>query len=705
MRLLASALRFSRLSRLSRLLRIRSCVVLTLACGLLAPAFVQAAEPPRDAPAPTAAEPANRAGAAYHFSVAKMLMDEGDYRGARGAFEQALELDPSAAYVRIEYAEFLSRLGRFGRTAEERKTRLDEAAEQAALADAALPGNADALRAIAAANLALAAEIPDRAEAMAKAVEALEGVRAVEPHDVRSMLSLGQIYLRRGQAAEAADVFESVVDTTPGYLPAYRFLAEALLEAGRRADAAGALRKVVEGEPENEAARLALAEILAEQGKHQEAIDILQAHPAPLESVEARSRLATELYLVGDLDQAGDLLGQLAGDAPDSRFIRLLHGLVLSAQARNEEALATLEPLLDGGPGDADLAVTVSELLLREEREDEAVDMLRDTVNRLEEDGSGAVAAEVRLALGRLYANLGRWQEVEETTAPLVDGAGDGGTDSVPALLLWADALAEQGRGEPALDRLRKTAAGRGDETEPALLSKQVELLGLLGRTQEAVDILSALADPREEGEGGEEGEDAREDAFLRATEGLHRSEHYAETIVPLERFVAGRPDSVIGRFLLGAARERSGRREEAVAAFRALLQEEPDFHPALNYLGYMWIEEGENLDEAIEMVGRAVELDPDNGAYVDSLGWGLFQLGRYEEARGTLERAARLAQDPTIYEHLGDVYAALGDADGARRAYQRAMALEADDPDEVARKLSDLDSETGAEPPDVERH
>jgi Flp pilus assembly protein TadD len=109
-----------------------------------------------------------------------------------------------------------------------------------------------------------------------------------------------------------------------------------------------------------------------------------------------------------------------------------------------------------------------------------------------------------------------------------------------------------------------------------------------------------------------------------------------------------------------------------------------------------MWIESGVKLDRAVDMVRQAVELDPDNGAYIDSLGWGYYQLGRYEEAREALERASRLVQDPTIYEHLGDVYAALGERTEARRAYRRAMALEADDPDAVARKLSELDGDGG---------
>ncbi len=627
---------------------------------------------------------AGRGAAAYEFALAKMLMDEGDYRAARRAFERALEIDPEAAYVRIEYAEFLARLGRFGRTPEARKKRLRAAVEQADRAERSLPGNVDALRAKATAGLALAAEIPEDGEVMAETIEALEGVRAADPYDVRSLLSLGQIYLRRGDAAEAADVFETVVATTPGYQPAYRFLAEALLESGRRAEAAGALRKVVEGSPENESARLTLAEILSERGEHEEAKRLLQEAPEPLESVEARTRLATELYLTGELDGAREVLAELSEEAPDSRYVRLLHGLVLSALARNEEALSTLEPLLDGGPGDADLAVTVSELLLRQQREDEAVDVLQGTVDRLEEEGPRQSATAVRLALARLYANLGRWKTVEETVAPLLDGTGEG-ADPVPpqALVLWSDALAEQGRGEEALARLR-TAEQATERPDPDLLSKRVELLARLDRVEEAVGVLGSLL-PEDSASGEPE-------AYLQVVEGLHRAGHFEETLGSLERFVAVRGESVPGRFLLGAALERSGDRERAVEVFQNLIADEADFHPALNYLGYMWIEEGRNLDEGMELVRQAVRLDPDNGAYVDSLGWGYFQLGRYEQARETLERAARLTQDPTIYEHLGDVYAAIGEADNARRAYRRAVELEADDPEAVARKLEELE-------------
>lgn len=666
---------------------------LTFGLGLVAAVSALAAVPTAPAPAPASEPVAAEAGAggptaeaAFQFTLAKMLMDEGDYRAATGAFERALELDPGAAYVRLEYAEFLARLGRFSRSREARLGRLREAVSHAEAAQRAL-GNTDALRVVAEANLALAAEAPDDTEAMATAVAALERIREEEPGDLRSLLQLGQIYLRQGEADAAVGVFREIVSETPGYRPVYRMLAEALIQAGRASEAGDALREVIQDEPGAESARMALAGILSDEGKHREAAEVLTTAPKPLESPEARSRLATELYLAGELDAALEQLDRLIVDVPGSRYFQLLRGLVLSAQARNDEALAALEPLVGEGPGEANLATTVSQLLLRQERDDEAVDLLEGTLAHLEQEGSETEAMDARLALAQLYATLDRWGGVEATVTPLLDtgeGEGEGDEDvKTEATLLYADALAEQGRGEEALRSLHG-----GDS--PEFAAKRAELLAKLGREREALDILHAAA-----AEGSPE-------AFLAIAEGLHRAERFEETIAPLESFVARTPDSTAGRFLLGAAQERAGRRADAVETFRALLADKPDFHPALNYLGYMWVEKGENLDKALELIQHAVELDPDNGAYIDSLGWGYYQLGRYDEAREQLERAARLIQDSTVYEHLGDVYAALGEPAAARRAYQRAMKLEADDPEAVARKLSALEERPGEDAPDL---
>jgi len=122
------------------------------------------------------------------------------------------------------------------------------------------------------------------------------------------------------------------------------------------------------------------------------------------------------------------------------------------------------------------------------------------------------------------------------------------------------------------------------------------------------------------------------------------------------------------------------------------LLAIDPNFAPALNYLGYMWAEAGENLERALLLVQQAVDIEPDNGAFIDSLGWAHFQLGQYEEARGFLERAASLVgDDPVVYEHLGDLYVVLGRLEQAREVYERALDLEADNAAVVRGKLDRL--------------
>lgn len=105
-----------------------------------------------------------------------------------------------------------------------------------------------------------------------------------------------------------------------------------------------------------------------------------------------------------------------------------------------------------------------------------------------------------------------------------------------------------------------------------------------------------------------------------------------------------------------------------------------PEEATALNYLGYMWAERGENLDEAFALIEKAVSLQPDSGAIIDSLGWAHYQRGNYSEAVGHLEHAASIeAGDPTITDHLGDVYWRLGRKIEARYQWRRVLELEPD--------------------------
>jgi len=127
-----------------------------------------------------------------------------------------------------------------------------------------------------------------------------------------------------------------------------------------------------------------------------------------------------------------------------------------------------------------------------------------------------------------------------------------------------------------------------------------------------------------------------------------------------------------------GIALERSGQWPRAEADFLRALELQSDQPLVLNYLVYSWIEKRQNLDRALKMIKRAVELRPNDGYIVDSLGWAHFQLGDYPQATQYLERAIELLpEDPTINDHLGDAYWRSGRVSEARYQWQRALQFQ----------------------------
>lgn len=138
------------------------------------------------------------------------------------------------------------------------------------------------------------------------------------------------------------------------------------------------------------------------------------------------------------------------------------------------------------------------------------------------------------------------------------------------------------------------------------------------------------------------------------------------------------------GRFLfsLGTAYEGNDQFEKTVDTFEQLLAMYPDHAAANNYLGYLLADRGLRLRYAMELIERALEMSPDNGAYLDSFAWVHFKLGNYDLALTNLKKAVDLLDDDAvIYEHLGDVYKAMGDTDEATRQYNRALNI---DPDSI---------------------
>jgi tetratricopeptide (TPR) repeat protein len=162
---------------------------------------------------------------------------------------------------------------------------------------------------------------------------------------------------------------------------------------------------------------------------------------------------------------------------------------------------------------------------------------------------------------------------------------------------------------------------------------------------------------------------------------------HFTEAEV-LARATEPQRLSHVFYFQFGAASERRGDHAQAEGYFRKCLELAPDFAEVMNYLGYMWAERGENLEEARALIAKALELEPDNAAYLDSMGWVLFRLKQPREALPWLEKAIERSGEPdaTLYDHLGDVLAALGEWEEAREAWRKALAVKPDDA--IRRKL-----------------
>jgi tetratricopeptide (TPR) repeat protein len=141
--------------------------------------------------------------------------------------------------------------------------------------------------------------------------------------------------------------------------------------------------------------------------------------------------------------------------------------------------------------------------------------------------------------------------------------------------------------------------------------------------------------------------------------------------------------------FQLGATCERKGDYAGAEQYFQKSLQLVPDFAEALNYLGYMWAEHGMKLDQARQLIEKAVKAQPKNAAYLDSMAWVLFKLNQPAEALPYALKAVELTEQPdaTVYDHIGDIYAALKQPEKAREFWRKSLALE---PSEEIRKKLD---------------
>ncbi len=136
-------------------------------------------------------------------------------------------------------------------------------------------------------------------------------------------------------------------------------------------------------------------------------------------------------------------------------------------------------------------------------------------------------------------------------------------------------------------------------------------------------------------------------------------------------------PNDAETHFFLGNVYDLQQRWPETQRELQQAIAFKPDYHEALNYLGYLYVEKGLNLNDAERLIKRAVELEPENGAYIDSLGWLYYKQGKFKDAVRELERAAALIDDPVVLDHLGDTYLKLRDMNKARASWEKSLQLD----------------------------
>jgi len=643
--------------------------------------------------------------APYLYTAARMLAEEqGRAAEVVELFERAVAVDPEAPFLRVGFAEFLSR-----------QRRLEEASQHAEVAFRVAPDDVDVLRAYAQVHGRLAGQRREgpRSETAERALEALTRLRQLAPSDIDGMLMLYNARRGRNEVAEAAAVLEELVSYHNGNRQLRVMLLDALRDAGQSERAREVMNDIVRFDEGSVEARMERAQHESRQGNHTEAIRLLEAavNENP-DNIRARGALAEEYFRrgmsrrrspeqrAGDLAEALDRLRSLPRPVRNQPAARLLEAEILAESDQRPEAVAVLEALRSDAPDDPRILRALVQRLMEGDEWERVREIGRSMVERADRSTpEGDRSADLGLSL--VVEALRRTGELEQAL-DVLEAEEERAGESVELVLSQAELLTEIGRKRRAMTMLRRDVVsnerllegGEGGEPRYQAIERKSRLYFDLGADRLALQVLERLT-----AGGGV-------DRLMLVAEYCRLQGRFAESVPFLQRAllrVEGGAehtldldgDALRARLLfhLGEALERSRRYEEAADRFRAVIELAPENSHALNYLGYMWADNGENREQALDLIRRASDLEPDNGAFVDSLGWVLFRLGRFEQARRHLERANRLVpEDPTILEHLGDVYVALGDPGRAREVYEEALALnDEENVESVRRKLGEL--------------
>lgn len=587
--------------------------------------------------------------------------------------QRALELDPENYRLLMLYASRQADLGR-----------LDGAVETLQKA-AAIEG---VLAEDSRAYLQIRFDLVQFLEALKRFEESIppleDLVRAAEDPEKYGLTEFGRRQLERRKFADLEQ------------------LGRALAKAGRVDEALRVLERGRESDdPRAKRLALVLAEVRFEQGDLEKAAEELNAYLA----AGARNREALELYtkILDKQGRPGDLRPQLAKwleSDEDNQELREFYVRKLIDAGEYELAERQLERMRrsrastvalmaklyrkmnqpakllaalvesDRGRGesaDADL----QDLLAAVAEEPETVDALARAARDLPADRPDRFAAQI------VVARIADQAKLPDLAVEFLSAC----VEERPTLLPLQGALLEllwrNKRYQELLDAVER-AERANPAQKAAFVEQHARALEQLGRVEEGIELLLNFV--KEAGAGP--------DALLARLELARmymQAEQFDRSIETCRSVLADYPDSQQSgytRYLLGTVLFQSGRAEESEKILLELL-EDPTINDRLaatvnNDLGYTWADQGKNLDRAEVLIRKALDAQPGQAAYLDSLGWVLFKKGDYAQAVKYLRQAAEDedGQDAVIYDHLGDALWKLDEADEAKAAWEKALKL-----------------------------
>jgi tetratricopeptide (TPR) repeat protein len=558
------------------------------------------------------------------------------------------------------------------------------------------------------------AEIYAKSQHIRDAVLEAKAVLKLDPDDVAAHRLLARIYVRtlgdmeagavqQENLTKAIEQFQAVLKSDPGDLSSALWLARLYRFENQHAEAEKVLRGALRHDPESSPALEQLSQLLMDGGRSQEAITLLSQAAGDSASPEVLDLLGDAYSQSKDYARAEAAYRKAVDSDPDDPAHR--HGLAqaLLAEDKYAEALEQFKRLAEMEPGTSEnylrmaqlyrrlgqydqaesslvrakqlapgsLEVLYNEALLYEDegRFEDAVKILNEAINGLRGQSSSEGNPN---ALSILYEQLGRaYRDQQNYTAAIrtfEEMSKLGAESKKRAQMLLIDTYRESHDLDRAIAETQKALQLNANGTDPDMTVTLATLYGEKGDTDQAMKLLKDLL----------HGNDSDEEIYLDIAQVQERGRRYADaeaSAQKAEQMAREAGDKQGVWFMLGAIYEHEKKFGPAEDEFRKVLQVNPSNAAVLNYYGYMLADRGVRLEEATGLILRAISADPNNGAYLDSLGWVYFKQNKLSEAEEYLRKASdRSRHDPTILGHLAEVYVKLGQTDRAADLMERAL-------------------------------